>query len=91
MRVLRNGVFALVFLLLGGCMMMDMHGPHGAPMETARAGTTQSKDASRHEAPAAEKQPEMKAEQEVPHTGSASGMAILGGALMLVMMLAVML
>ncbi len=91
MRVLRNGMFALVFLLLGGCMMMDMHGSHGAPMETARAGTTPSKDTSRHEAPAAEKQPEMKAEQEAPHTGNTSSMAILGGALMVVMMLAVML
>lgn len=89
--MLRKGIVALVFLLLGGCMMMDMHGPHGAPMETAKAGTTQSKDTSGHEAPAAEKQPEMKAVQEAQHGGNTSSMAILGGALMVVMMLAVML
>jgi len=89
---LRNGMFAMVFLLLGGCMMMDMHGPHGAPMETASAGnTTESKDASRQEAPAADKEREMKQAHDAPHSGNASGMAILGGVLMVVMMLAVML
>lgn len=92
MSMLRNGMFAMVFLLLGGCMMMDMHGSHGAPMETASAGSaTESKDASRPEAPAADREREMKPEHNAPHSGYPSGMAILGGALMVVMMLAMLL
>ena len=92
MRVLRNAVLVSVLLLPGGCMMMDLHGPHGAPMETASAGnTTASKDASRQEAPAADRERETKQEHNAPQSGNASGMAILGGALMVVMMLAVML
>jgi len=92
MNVLRNGMFAMAFLLLGGCMMMDMHGPHGAPMETTNAGSaTESKDASRKDVPAADKEREMKPEHNAPHSGYPSGMAILGGALMVVMMLAMLL
>ena len=91
MRVLRNGMVALIFLLLGGCMMMDLHGPHSAPMETAKAGNAELKDASRPEAPAADKEREMKPAHDAPHVGNANGMAILGGALMVIMMLAVML
>ena len=90
MSVLRSGMFAMVFLLLGGCMMMDMHGPHGAPMETASAGTaTESKDAPRPEASAAGRERETQREHDAP--GYPSGMAILGGALMVIMMLAMML
>lgn len=73
-------------------MMMHVQAPHDAPMETASAGNTaQSKDASRQEAPTADREREIKQERDAPHFGNASGMAILGGALMVLMMLAIML
>ncbi len=91
MSVLRNGIFALVFLVLGGCMMMDMHGSHGAPMETTSAGTaTASKDSAPPDAPATDKR-EMKQEHSAAGSGNTSSMAIIGGVLMVIMMLAVML
>ena len=73
-------------------MMMDVRTPHNAPMETASAGNdTQSKDASREEVPELDRTRDVKQQHDAPHSGYPSGMAILGGALMVVMMLAMLL
>ena len=92
MSVLRNGMLAMVLLLLGGCMMMDRHGSHRAAMETTSEGAaTESKGSSRQEASAADRERETKRKYDASHAGNMSGMAILGGAFMVVMMLAMML
>ena len=94
MSVFRNGMLAILFLTLGGCMMMDMHKPHGTPMEIATTGhATDAKNAPQHAAPTADPGGEKKAPAAAaaPHSSTPSGMAIVGGVLMVVMMLAMML
>ena len=90
MNMFRNGTIAVLFLLLSGCMMMDMHKPHGAPMESTSTGhTTETKNAPQ---PATNQGGEKKeAAAAASHSSTPSGMAIVGGVLMVVMMLAMML
>ena len=98
MSMLRNGIFAMILLLPSGCMMMDVRTPHGAAREATPAGATASTgsaaeatDTSQSAASVADKEQGTQREHDAPHAGYPSGMVILGGALMVVMMLAMLL